>query len=304
MRGPSRNPTWPAVTAAPSTSPATRFSARSPGLRVRASSSRPQRTRMRLTPVSGTTSATVPSATRSSASFRFGSGRSRLEPAHLAQSPPQRHHQAEGHAHRGEPLVRVAAARLVRVEDGGGRRELHRDGVVVDHHHRHAQLGRGPDLGHAGDAAVERDEQARSLRCQPPDRLRVEAVALHQPVRHVRHHVAARRPQERRQQRGRGHAVDVVVAVERDAVTALERALDDLHCVCHPSHQERIREIRQPRPQELLGRRRVAQPAAGEHARRDRLQLQLPGEPLRHRLVARHLHPPPREHEPSGSTRR
>ena len=77
---------------------------------------------------------------------------SRPEPAGLAQPTAQRHGEAEGHPDRRQALVRVAAAGLVRVEDGGGRGQLDRDGVVIDDDRRHAQIGRGAHLGAAGRA--------------------------------------------------------------------------------------------------------------------------------------------------------
>ena len=193
MRGASRKPTWPAVISPPSAIPATRFSARSPGRRLVAIASSPQRTRIRFAPTSGTTSATVPSATRSSASFRFGSGARHAEATALAEPPPERHHERERDADGGEPLRRIGAAGLVRVQDRARGGQLDRDGVVIDHHRVEAERRRRAHLLDARDAAVERDEEPSAVRGELANRLRVEAVPLDEPVRGVRDDVRALR---------------------------------------------------------------------------------------------------------------
>jgi len=136
-RGPSLNPTSLQVT-----SPAicaTDLSARTPAGR-RAPARAPEWTRTRLGPVSGTTSAMLPSATRIEllAQVRLRppanhpASRSRLRSASRrwnATRPPP--------AHAGK-----RAAWLVRVEDGhrAGRLRSLRGGVVVDHDHVDAEL--------------------------------------------------------------------------------------------------------------------------------------------------------------------
>jgi hypothetical protein len=51
----------------------------------------------------------------------------------------------------------------VGIEDGDGGRQRVGDGVVVDDDHVHAELAGACDLGDAGDAAIERDEEAGTL---------------------------------------------------------------------------------------------------------------------------------------------
>ncbi len=79
----------------------------------------PCATRMRLFASSGTTSATVPSATRSVRAARLGSALV-FECVSISQFGPQRQHHVEHHAHAGDRLGREAAARLVRVDDALG----------------------------------------------------------------------------------------------------------------------------------------------------------------------------------------
>ena len=172
---------------------------------------------------------------------------------------------------------------------------------MVHHHRLDSQVGGGAHLRHAGDAAVERDEQPRALPGQPPHRLGVEAVAFHQAVGHVGHDLRTRRPQEAGQERGRGDAVHVVVAVEGDALAARDGAHEPLHGRGHAFHEERVRQVGEARLQEALGVRRIGKPAAGEHPRRQRLQPQLTREPPRRRLVTAHLDPAPRYHGWSSS---
>ena len=103
-------------------------------------------TRMRLAPVSGTTSATVASATRSISALEVGL-LARGEEAVVAQPLAQAHAEVEGHARGAQRLGGVLAAGLVRVEHRHRGRQRGRHRVVVHDHHVQAQLaarGRSP----------------------------------------------------------------------------------------------------------------------------------------------------------------
>ena len=78
----------------------------------------------------------------------------------------------------------------------------------------------------AGRAAIDRDQQRRAALGERADRLDVRAVALEHAVGNVDHRIEAAVAQKARQQRGRGRAVDVVVAEDRDALAAHDRVGD------------------------------------------------------------------------------
>ena len=196
MRGPRWKPTWPALTGPSVSRWATSLRARTPGRWAWASASRPWRTRMRLAPVRGTTSQTVASATRSMSGLSGGSRRVSNQPR-VRSERRSAMHEVEGDAGGAEGLGGVLAAGLVGIEDGGGGRQRGGDGVVVDDDHVHAELAGACDLGDAGDAAVERDEEAGALAGDALDGADVESVPLVDAVRDVGLAV------ERRRRRGR-----------------------------------------------------------------------------------------------------
>jgi hypothetical protein len=125
--------------------------------------------------------------------------------------------------------------------------------VVVDHHRVDAQIRGRLDLRHVGDAAVERDEEARPPARELLHRLDVQSVSLGQPVRDVRHDVGACGPQEAREQRRRGDPIDVVVAVEGDALAGPDGAREAFHGAVHPEEQRGIGQVRQAGREEALG---------------------------------------------------
>ena len=84
-----------------------------------------------------------------------------------------------------------------------------------------------PRLGErldAGGAAIDGDEQLRAAPGERADRLDVGAVAFEDAVRDMHDRLGAAEPQEARQQRRGGGAVDVVVAEDRDLLAACTMA--------------------------------------------------------------------------------
>ena len=123
----------------------------------------PCRTSARLTPVSGTTSATVPSATRSSHCRRSGSGRGVAVPAGRAQRAVDADAQQEGDADGGELLVRALVVDPVGIDhrERLGQRQLGL--VMVDHDDVEPGLARLGERLVGGDAAIDRDDDRRAL---------------------------------------------------------------------------------------------------------------------------------------------
>ena len=78
----------------------------------------------------------------------------------------------------------------------------------------------------AADAAIHRDHQPRAVGVQPIERRRLQPVAVAQPLGNEVHDVGAEQLERAAQDHGRGDAVDVVVAVDGDALLAGDRAED------------------------------------------------------------------------------
>ncbi len=217
----------------------------------------------------------------------------RLVPPPLPQHLAERHREGEGHPDGGEVLRRVGAAGLVRVQDRGRRRQLDRDGVVVHDDRVEPERGRGADLRRGGDPAVERDEEPGALRGELLDGGEVEPVPLDQPVRDVGEHVGAARAQEAGEERRRGHAVHVVVAVERDPLPALDRADDPRDGGVHALHRAGVGQLGEARREERLRLRRLGEAPRGEHPPGERMQPERVRQPRGPRQIHLRLDPPP-----------
>ena len=158
-------------------------------------------------PWSGTTSATVASATRSrSSSAAAGSSPAASSSAwaSLCATPVAQRSSARVPAH-------------ARVHDRSvGQPAVGARGVMVGHHDVEPRRARGGDLLDGGDRAVDGDEQVGPALGQPPHGRLGEAVAVVDPARQVPVDVRAERAQRAHEHGRGGHAVDVVVAVHGD----------------------------------------------------------------------------------------
>ncbi len=191
--------------------PATRNSAATPAcMRPARMRLMPCATRMRLLASSLTTSATVPSATRSSrlSSLGWVCG---VEHAAPAQFGAQRQQHVEHDADAGQVLAGEAAVRLVRVDDHARvRQRVARQVVVGDDHFDAAPVGFDHAVD-AGDAVVDGDDDVGRLFARGQrDDLGRQAVAVLEAVGHdvvdLRAHraqAAQRRPRRRWRRRSR-----------------------------------------------------------------------------------------------------
>lgn len=151
----------------------------------------------------------------------------------------------KGHADAREVLVRIRAVRAMRVEHRtGGRQLAARQMVVRDDDVELASALYRRNIRDRSDAAVHRDEQVRLLR-NLLERPAVEAVALRHAVGDVEVHLRAEFAQRPRQERRRRHAVDIVVAVDRDVLPLLQRPHNARDGLVHVAHRKRISK-RQP----------------------------------------------------------
>ena len=213
---------------------------------------RPRATRRRLSPTSGTASATVASATRSIPSS--GSG---ARPSPSSRSAKARTTMCTTPAAAGQVLGRPAQRGVG--QDAG--RAAPAGQVVVEHDRLHAGLGRAGERLDGRGAAVHAHEHPRALARQQVHALGRHPVALGEAARQERAHQPAAPPQ-RPHQHGRGaDAVAVVVAVHGDRLAPPHRARQALGRLGDAG--QRLRRGQRPvRRQELPGHGGIAQPAA------------------------------------------
>jgi hypothetical protein len=253
--------------------PATANSAATPGCmrpaRIRFS---PCATRQRLLRSRRTTSATVPSATRSSKASSRGCA-AQGELAALAQLGAKREQDIEGDADAGEVLAREGAARLVRIDDHvGGRQDdaavaLHRQVVVGDDDREPRRLRVG-DAVEAGDAVVDGHQHVGALGEDEVDDLRRQPVAVDAPVGddvRQRRRVGAEQAQAAQRDGAGGRAVAVVVGDDADAAAGADRIGEQDGGVVRAEQAGGRQQARQ-RVVELVGRRARRAPRTGAPA--------------------------------------
>ena len=175
---------------------------------------------MRFSSKSGTTSATVPSAASRIASSRnsrsggvtlalphafLHSAHASLNATPAPDRPPNGYDVAgQTRMHQG----RRARQRLLRL-------------VMIGDDQLHAEPGRLVRFVEAGDAAIDGDDDVGAVLGELLQRLVVEAVAVVEAVRHVELDLGIEQVQAGQQDRGRGDAVHVVVAVDADLLLVL-----------------------------------------------------------------------------------
>ena len=149
----------------------------------------------------------------------------RLEPrgspeAARAQFAVHRH---DGHENKPDGRKMAETGKIVapvRIDDGESRRQHLIGLMMIDDHGIDAQRSRFRERLDAGGAAID-GYQERSAACRErANRIDVRTVALEQPVGNVDQRLDTGLAQEARQERGRGCAIDVVVAEDRDGFAA------------------------------------------------------------------------------------
>ena len=211
MRGPSRKPRC--QHSGGPVSRAASISAVRPTCSRRRIAIRPFETKARLSPLSGTTSATVPSATRSSRVEQVRLGAQHVPEAALAQLAVDRDH---GHEHEADGREMVEPGQIVlpvRVDQRIDRRQAPRrpdDGRSITTS-RPSALRLGERLD-AGGAAIDRDRAAArpSRRARAPPRCSAHSLRTAGPecgsaarCRHGAGTSPARPPRSRRRRRSR-----------------------------------------------------------------------------------------------------
>ena len=229
---------------------------------------------MRFSSASGTTSATVASATRSESWSSAGGSAAGIA---AVAARPERLRELEHDARAAQVGERIAGARG-RARGHDRRVRQHRPGpVVVGHDDVEPELAGARDGLGRGDAAVDGDQQPGAGRRQRLDARDRDAVAVLEAAGQERLDLGAQQPQHLDRERRGAHAVDVVVAVHDDRAAGGDRALDQRAGLGHVAERERIVQ-RAVAVEERLRGGRIGQPAPHEHLGSDALQAELGGE--------------------------
>ncbi len=212
------------------------------GLRASAIALSPARTKARLSPSSGATSAIVPMATKSSQRRRF-----ELAAERGAQRSSDGQRQAAG----GQPLVREAALRPVRIQERHRRQRLLGHQVVVDHHAIDARCAQPFERDVVGRAAVAGHEQGCAAGQHFVDSGRRETpYPAFETAGDERHHATAQGLDDLGHDRGRSHAVAVVIAEDGDQLAGPDGARHAFGSQGSVDHGVRRGELGEPRIEE------------------------------------------------------
>ena len=148
----------------------------------------------------------------------------------------------------------------------------------------------------AADAAIDRHDDPHAVGVQALDGRRLQPVAVAQPLRDEMRDVAAEQFQRPAQDHRRGHAIDVVVAVDRDALLAFERGAQPIDGGTHVRQPVWVVQLRQLWMQEAMRCLRVAMTAVTQQAGDDGRHVECGGQRLRGRLVTHDGVPDQRPH--------
>ena len=161
----------------------------------------------------------------------------------MAERQRKRVAKLERNADAAEVLVRIHIIFAMRVHDGAGGRQCIARQMVVGHDDVELSLQARHVLDRRN-ATVNGNEQRRCFR-NLFERRTVEAIAFAEAVRDVDVGIGAERTQAGAEQCRRRHAVDVVVAIDRDMLAALDGLRDAGDGLLHVLHEERVIEVLQ-----------------------------------------------------------
>jgi len=149
--------------------------------------------------------------------------------------------------------------------------------VVVGDHDVEPEGARLGDLLHGGDSAVHGQHEADTVAGETREGVARDAVALLEAAREVPVGLGAQLAQDEDGERRRADAVDVIVAVDADALAALDGGPDPLDRHAHVAEQERV-VARKLGVEEAAGVGGLAVPAPDEHRCGDLAHAELANE--------------------------
>ena len=211
----------------------------------------------------------------------------RRQPRRLPRPRAERLHQLQRDADAGEVLVRIAAVVSLRIHHRARIGQLVVRFVMVGDDQVDAELAGAARRFRRADAAVDRDDQLHAFGVEAIDGARLQTVAVGQPFGNEVADVGAEQLERAPQNHGGRDAVDVVVAVDGNALATADRQQQPIGRAFEAGEPERIVELIERRVQEprrLVG---VGDAANRQQPRRHRRHAERLRQRCRRGLVVR-----------------
>ncbi len=207
-----------------------------------------------------------------------------LEIEIFAERGPERGGETQRESARGQPLVREAAVRAMRIQKRDGGQRLIRDQVMIDDDRIETALLQDSQRRMVGRTAVARDQDARAAREDPVACSGGDAVTAVEATGEQRRDLASERPEHLRHYGRAGDAVAVVVPEYGDALAGANGPREALRGDASIGHGVGRRQMRQLRVEVATRGIRTIVAAAMEPRGNGRGQVE--GSPERTRLGA------------------
>ena len=205
------------------------------------------------------------SAQRKQVEMFFEIGKLVRVPACVQQSPANAYRQFEHDANAAQKLERVVAFGLMRIQHRQRiGQSFHCNLMMVRDDDFHADLVGVRHLRQRGDSGIRRNHQLTAARLNGIQRLIVEAVAFFHTIGQIIIKWNVQLPEEMHHQRGGGHPIHIIIAIDRGFFPVLDSLHDAPDSHIHAPHQKRIMNGIQLRIQKKTGRIRISQ-AAVDH---------------------------------------
>ena len=192
----------------------------------------------------------------------------------LANGPGQ----LESHARTAQSAERIARARQARMDDRRSGRQFRAKFVMIGDDQLQADFARRESRLDASDAAIDADHQRCSALGQRPQRVAREPVAFFQPIGHVVRCVRSNQLEAREENRRRGHAVGIVVAIDDNLPPGLDGGINPLGRVGDAGQHLGVAQARQLGLEKRAGRFRLMNAAdqqqLGDNRRHTRQRFQ------------------------------
>ena len=215
----------------------------------------------------------------------------RRHPFQVAGLHAQAVHQLEGDPHASKILVRIRAVETPGVDHGKRRRQVRLRLVMVGDDEVYPELRRPPAGRLAPYPAVDRHHDAHAHIVQALDARGLQAVTIPEPLGDEVHDVAAEQFHHPAQHHRRRDAVNVIVAVHRNAFLAGDGGQQSFNTGRQVGQQERVVQLIKRRMQKAGRRLGGVYAAQHQQPRHNRIDVERTRQIRNPRVIARQMLP-------------